>query len=130
MSAKSPIPLDKVVGRRVRARRLQSVYPNELSAMRWEYPISKSKSTNKASAELEPVACNRLQKFSMYPFPCFSTKNSVDRNTEVPCSHSSTPPIRFVSLRHLRGFRIVASSSALWNWSNKSPTGTALTERS
>jgi hypothetical protein len=45
-----------------------------------------------------------------YPFPCFSTKNSVDRNTEVPCSQSSIPPIRFVSLRHLRRYWIVEVS--------------------
>jgi transcriptional regulator with XRE-family HTH domain len=78
------------------------------------------------------IGAGRLQQLAEIlnvPVSVFFDKNSVDRNMEVPCSHSSTPPIRFVSLRHLRKYWIVASSSALWNWSNKSPTGTALSER-
>src|SRR5580704_2619961 len=46
--------------------------------MRWGYPTSKFRSTSKVSAELERVACNSLQKFSTYPFLCFSTKNLAD----------------------------------------------------
>jgi hypothetical protein len=117
--AKRQVPMDTGHGD------ANSVYPNKLSVTHWDCPTSKCKNMKEASARLGPVACNSLQKFSTSLSQFFSTSDAMAPKTERLCSHSSTPPIRFVSFKPLRRCRTALSNSALCNCSNKSPTVSA-----
>jgi transcriptional regulator with XRE-family HTH domain len=120
MSLKSAVTVDEVVGRRIKARRLQVGLSQQAIGDALGISYQQVQKYEKGVSRIGAGRLQQLAEILRVPVSFFLTKSLADLKPELAYLRSSTPPIHFVLFKRLPMCRIGLFNTAFSNWWSKS----------